>query len=85
MFSKEQCDLLKARGFQWYKDQCTDRVDAECIAEVHPAAKGFTVVYKEGGALVCSTAEVEQLELPSDLDKEWIRVHWDTIADERRS
>lgn len=85
MPSVEQCSLLKAHGFQWYKDGSTDRVEPEAISEVYPAAKGFTVAYEGSSALVSSTAVVERVELPDNLETHWIRIHWAAVADERVS
>jgi hypothetical protein len=85
MTSKEDCEKLKKHGFKWYKDSSTDAVDADCIEDVVPAANGFTVVYNDKAtALVASTATVEKIEFPDDLDKKWIFVHWKGIEDERR-
>ncbi len=76
--------LLKRYGFKWFKDNCTDRVDAEGIKEILPAANGFTVVYDNTGVLDYSTAVVERIELPDDFARIWILVHWERIEDQRR-
>lgn len=69
----------------WYKDRSTDKVTADCIQDVIPAAHGFTVLYNEKAtALVASTAVVNAIDIPEDLDATWIRVEWETIVDERR-
>jgi hypothetical protein len=83
--TRTQLKLLRKYGFQWYKSATTDRVTADCIEDVVPAANGFTVIYNEKAtALVASTAVVLKIELPPDIETQWIRVHWDTITDERR-
>lgn len=86
MITQEDCRLLKKHGFQWYKNHCTDRVESDGIQSVVPAAKGFTVIYKndEKIVLVATTATIDKIEYPENLEKEWIRVHWDTITDERK-
>jgi hypothetical protein len=82
----EQRALLKKHGFQWYKDGTTDRVSENCIADILPAANGFTVVYVKGNGVVLeySTAKVSKIDIPEDPSKTWIRVYWDSIEDERR-
>jgi len=79
--------LLKQFGFAWFKDNCTDKVSHDCIADVVPAANGFTVIYNDKSVLVMSTAVVAKIEYPPDgeLDKKWILVHWESIKDERKS
>jgi hypothetical protein len=76
--------LLKKHGFKWFQDNTTDTVEANFIADIIPAAKGFTVVYDKSSALVMSTADVIKVEVPDDLDTQWIFVYWKTITDERR-
>lgn len=79
--------LLKQHGFQWYKNHTTDRVTEDSIKDVVPAANGFTVIYNNIPPIVlyASTATVLKIEWPDDLEKQWIRVHWDAIADDRYS
>ena len=79
--------LLKKHGFQWYRNASTDRVEANSIKDVIPAANGFTVVYNEHPEIVFvrSTAIVEKIERPDDLEKEWIRVCWISIEDQRKT
>ena len=79
--SKEQRELLKKHGFMWFKDKTTDRVEADYIEDILPAANGFTVVYKHS-VIRYSTATVQEIELPQDLCDGWIRVHWIKIEDE---
>lgn len=76
--------LLKQHGFQWYKSQTTDRVEAKCIEDIVPAAGGFTVIYNENSVFDMSTATVEDIDIPENPDKQWIRVHWNVIADQKR-
>lgn len=79
--------LLKKHGFMWYRDQSTDKVDSSCIEDVVPAANGFTVIYNDKAtALALSTAQVKKIEWPEadKLETVWIRVHWDTIEDQRK-
>lgn len=80
----EQLALLKEHGFKWYKDASTDRVEADYIADVIPAANGFTVLYNDKGVLYATTAVVKWIEVPVDLKGQWIYVHWDRIEDERK-
>jgi hypothetical protein len=82
----EQLMLLKQNGFQWYRDNSTDRVEADCIADVIPAAQGFTVLYNEKSVLAASTAVVKKIVFPKpdDLKSVWIRVYWESIKDERK-
>lgn len=81
----EQLGYLKEYGFKWFKDNTTDAVDADCIADVVPAVNGFTVIYNENAtALVMSTATVEKIDFPSNPKKTWIFVHWGKIEDHRR-
>lgn len=84
--NEEQLSLLKKHGFMWWcKDQSTDKVSADCIKDVIPAANGFTVVYNElASALELSTAEVDSIDFPDDLENEWIRVNWVDIIDQAR-
>lgn len=83
--STSQLVVLKQYGFMWVKDGSTDRVEAECIKDVVPAANGFTVIYNtKATALEMSTAEVEDIELPNNFETEWIRVKWNNIVDQRR-
>ena len=78
--------MLRQHGFKWYRDHCTDRVDADGIKEILPAANGFTVVYnEEDSVLDYSTATVERIELPKHPELQWILVHWITIEDQRRN
>lgn len=86
MVSKADCLKLKVYGFMWYKEQTTDRVPAEDIADVIPAANGFTVLYSDKSVLKASTAQVEKIEFPEDdkLMSIWTCVHWIDIKDERR-
>jgi len=84
--SQSTLDQLKTYGFQWYKNQTTDRVDAGLIADIVPAASGFTVIYKSPSVIKFSTARVENIDIPDSPDspdKTWIRVNWVEIADER--
>lgn len=79
--------LLKAHGFQWVKDRTTDRVEASHIAKIIPAAGGFTVVYTNDPAVVLqySTVRVKEIEIPQDINGQWIRVHWINIVDEYKN
>ena len=77
------CAKLRKNGFKWYKDKITDRVDAEVIADIVPAADGFIVVYTEDAAIKLSTAVVEKIDDLDDPNK-WIYVHWKSISDQRR-
>ena len=76
--------LLKKHGFKWYKNQSTDSVDADCITDILPATHGFTVVYNDKAVFTMSTVKVSKIDIPDDLEKTWIYVHWDTIEDERK-
>jgi hypothetical protein len=79
--------LLKQHGFMWIKDSCTDKVAAEDIKNILPAANGFTVEYNLASlevVLELTTAEVKRIELPEDLDETWIAVHWETLVDQRK-
>ena len=84
MTDENTIHLLKKHGFKWYKDDSTDRVETADIKDIVPAANGFTVIYKEPSALICSTAQVQKIEIPDDLDNTWIFVRWITIKDERK-
>lgn len=77
------CAKLRKHGFKWFKSDTTDRVDAEVIADIVPAADGFTVVYTEDAAIELSTAVVEKIDDLDDPNK-WIYVHWKSISDQRR-
>lgn len=86
MTTQEDCKKLKRFGFMWMNDGTSDKVDADCIADVVPAAKGFTVIYNDKSVLKASTAVVNKIEFP-DEGKEmtiWAVVHWESIEDERR-
>lgn len=79
--------LLTKSGFMWYKNQSTDRVDAECIDRILPydngVMPGFTVHYNGKAVLISTTATVSEIEVPANPDTEWIRVHWEDISDKR--
>ena len=75
--------LLKNHGFQWYKDNTSDRVSTDVIEDLVPAAEGFTVIYKDVSVLEMSTAEVSHIDIPDDVNMHWIRVHWSEIRDVR--
>lgn len=80
--------LLISYGFMWHKDGSTDRVDADVIQDIIPAADGFTVIYKKkpGIVLELTTATVESIEMPApeELIGRWIVVNWKTAVDQRR-
>ena len=76
--------LLKKHGFQWYKNGCTDRLEANCIKDIIPAADGFTVVYNEKSIFDYSTVTVKKIDIPANVFEQWIQVYWDNIIDERR-
>jgi hypothetical protein len=82
--TQEQADLLHKHGFQWYRDACTDTVDAECIDRIVPIEDGFAVIYNSKSVFVVSCATIEKIEMPDDIDKQWIRAHWMKIDDFRR-
>ncbi len=82
--NEEQRALLKKHGFMWFRDNSTDKVDPSHIQDVIPAANGFTVVYTEKSVFECSTAEVENIVFPDNLESEWTRVVWTNIYDQHR-
>lgn len=77
--------LLKKYGFQWYKNNSTDRVEPKYIRDIFPAANGFTVAYnpKSDSVFKYTTATINKIDYPDDLNNQWIQVHWETIVDER--
>lgn len=77
----EQVDLLKKHGFQWYKKQSTDTVHAGGIKDILPIDGGFAVLYNETAVIAISCAKISEIDLPEDLENQWIRVHWDKIED----
>jgi hypothetical protein len=81
-----QLDLvrLKQHGFKWYKDCCTDRVDAEYISDVTGTPLGIVVTYNENSVLRQTIAIVDHIEWPSSLSDGWIMVHYDECYDIRR-
>ena len=83
---KKTLALLKKNGFQWFKDNTTDRVEAICIKDILPAADGFTVVYTDSPTVVIkySTATVQSIDIPEDTNTQWIRVLWENIVDQRK-
>ena len=81
---RKMLDKLKTFGFKWFKDNCTDAVASNCIQDVIPAAKGFTVIYNKDSVFASSTAVVKKIEVPEELSKQWIFVHWVSIEDEPR-
>lgn len=78
-----QVELLKMYGFKWHKEATTDTVAVEDISDIYPAAHGFTIAYTLDCAIKYSTAKVTKIDIPENLDAEWIVVHWETIVDER--
>lgn len=82
-----QASLLKKHGFKWLKNNCTDRVDAECIDKIIPTEDGFAVVYNDASVIAVSCAKIKEIEWPVDaqLNERWIMVHWESIEDQRKS
>ncbi len=84
----EQTQALKTHGWKWAKSSggnlSTDRVDPEHVRDVTASPDGFVVRYNAQSVLLSTTAIVDKIGWPDDLEKTWIFVHWKDLADVRR-
>lgn len=81
--TEEMRQKLFMHGFKWLKDNSTDTVVAADIEQILPAANGLTVVYRQHCVIAMSTAVVNNIEFPLNLESTWICVEWESIEDER--
>lgn len=81
----EQAELLRRHGFMWFRDQCTDRVEAGYIEKILPVEGGFACIYKDSciAVSVVRLREEDSIEWPgpAELNDKWILVNWDSIKD----
>lgn len=77
--------MLARCGFKWRRHQTTDTVDAKYIACVTGDGATIKVAYKDTSALIETTAVVESIDVPSDPDRQWIFVNWESISDRPRN